>query len=83
MKVEIISKEFTDDKFEYRITGICPSCGRLLYKDAKGEDEECCGEFLEWEEDDEDEDAEFWEQDEDYRAYREQWEQDRKYNMYG
>ena len=82
MKVEIISKEFTDDKREYIITGICPSCGRLLHKDAKGEDEECCGEFLEWDEEDEDDEDEFWKREEDYRAYREQWEDDRKNGLF-
>ena len=48
MKVLNVIKEITEDRYEYILTGNCPICGRPVRKDAKGDDEECCGEILDW-----------------------------------
>ena len=48
LKVADVTKEVTEDKYEVVWIGFCPKCGKRLRKDAKGEDDECCGELLEW-----------------------------------
>ena len=49
LKVADVTKEVTEDKYEVVWIGFCPKCGKRLRKDSKGEDDECCGEYLEWE----------------------------------
>lgn len=48
MKVENIGKYDNTDFEEPTYIGFCPKCGKMLRKARWGTDDECCGEYLEW-----------------------------------
>lgn len=48
LKVENIVVTYDESRGEYKYTGTCPICGGILHADQHGVDEECCGEYLEW-----------------------------------
>lgn len=79
--VEDLRHYDVDDKREHVWDAVCPKCGFSVTKTKYGEDEECpnCGEWLEWDWDDEDEYSEmndyeliYWQIEEELDAIREE-----------